>query len=176
MELLLRGGFNAMIGHLYDSHFSKAALLQTQPKLVYKLQASFIEAFFKNSKMDAPDRIRVSVQSTLNVIMAAAFCCPENISSIVTSSPFFEEQLGTEALQFFEDTRQQFLTADSDILPALPCLGKTAELYSFVRQKLGIRMRGRENLIGFEGGINTQETTIGEDVSLIYEVTTLLGV
>jgi len=49
-------------------------------------------------------------------------------------------------------------------------LTKTRPVYEFVRKTLGIDMHGLENHRSFPDGLDLEDATIGEKVSLIHEV------
>jgi phenylalanine ammonia-lyase len=67
-----------------------------------------------------------------------------------------------------------FALGYSPNVPAAPFIGRTRPVYEFIREGLGIRMHGSDNLGKFSGPLGG-EPSIGYNVSLIYEVSIVLA-
>ncbi|KAF8312121.1 phenylalanine ammonium lyase, partial [Clavulina sp. PMI_390] len=115
--------------------------------------------------------------------------------SALAAIPAFRNALATKSSALVAELRKQYLTPSGSTTlgehssspaptPAAALLSpKTREIYSFVRESLGVRMHGWENLCGFDtGALDSEgaqmsgelgfagaEGSIGMNVSRIYE-------
>jgi phenylalanine ammonia-lyase len=82
----------------------------------------------------------------------------------------FRSHISIKATTLHGNLRKSFLSGAVGHAPASIYLGRTKRLYEFVREGLGIRMHGSENLKSFPNGIGADEVSVGQNISKIYEV------
>jgi phenylalanine ammonia-lyase len=125
----------------------------------------------KTSTMDNVDQMRATAASTTTVFVDF-FSSPEfsDTSSAVASISQFRSQVASRAVNLLDQLRRDYLSGERGLAPAGPYLGKTRLLYEFVRVTLGIRMHGSENYSRFVNGLGVEDVSIGQNISLIHEV------
>jgi phenylalanine ammonia-lyase len=153
-------------------HFQHLIPDKALKSLVVDLFAAFNDSFPKTSTMDGPERVQTAARATVNSIMDYLLSHPNISITAATGLPEYQKEVESHCLGLLVKLRGQFLTFDPVDSPVRSILGTSRDMYFFVRSKLGIRMHGIENLTAFEGGLNTKERTVGESVSLIFEVRT----
>lgn len=129
-------------------------------------------AFDKANTMDGEDRIRETASAGLRHILKATMTHlqgPEQ-ASVGPSLQEFESNVSRRGYELLQNLRREYLSGDRGPAPASSYVGATKVVYQYVREGLGIRMHGRENLDCFADGLNFVDQTIGQNVSLIYEV------
>jgi len=171
----LRQGFNEIISEVITHHFQTHIPAEDLGSLAGSLFTVYHNSFSKTSTMDGPERVRTAAKATVNRIMDYLLSHPDVPIKIATGLPAYQKELETRCLELLVQLREKFLEMDPIDSPARSILGGTRDMYDFVRTKLGIRMHGIENWTAFEGGLNTKEKTVGESVSLIFEVRTRLS-
>ncbi|GJJ13587.1 hypothetical protein Clacol_007843 [Clathrus columnatus] len=145
--------------------------------LIRELKTIFIETFWSNTTMDAEEQVRTAVDSVVNRLLREAFQNSDSFdfSVLRTVLPEYRASLEKDCLNLVRRERKHFLTSPMGELPTPALLGLgSRRIYTFVRKELGIRMHGVENLVLFEGGLNSQGPTTGESISLIYGVRNFL--
>jgi phenylalanine ammonia-lyase len=124
--------------------------------------------------MDAVDRM-IKVAASSDTVIVRHFTLPGGPGVVALSGlPQFNEGVAQRAATSLTALRKAYLTGVRGSVPATAHLSKTRPVYEFVRKTLGIRMHGLENHQIFPEGLDIENATIGENVSLIYEVRALL--
>ncbi|KIJ53827.1 hypothetical protein M422DRAFT_242089 [Sphaerobolus stellatus SS14] len=168
IDITLKGGFEQIILRSYESLLDGTD--SCWPGLLSNLISSFNVSFFDNPKKDAEDRVDTSVRAIGCTLMEYAFSGkPTELILFARILPELQQEIKSACLNLIQGTREMFLKSEPESLPTSRFLGKSRFLYEYVRKGLGIRMRGLENLNGFDKGLNATEPTTGENVSLIYE-------
>lgn len=134
-------------------------------------------ALSKNTTMDNVDRMKDAASATSTVLLTffTTSTCSTGLSqglakvAAFASIPDFHSRLATRAAELQEKLRAEFLTGARGPAPAASLLGKTQAVYTFVRTTLGVRMHGVENFSKFANGLGRDDTTIGGNISIIYE-------
>lgn len=136
------------------------------------------ETFDKTSTMDARERMqKVAASSTiplLDFFTGPSFTEPSLVGTSLTSIPEFRTRVAERLYALLDDLRREFLSGVRGPAPASAYLNKTRPVYEFVRLTLGIRMHGSENYHRFENGVGVEDQTVGQNVSLIHEVRSIL--
>ncbi|KIJ37603.1 hypothetical protein M422DRAFT_781699 [Sphaerobolus stellatus SS14] len=168
MDTTLKEGFKQIISQSYKSQLDPTNSLW--PGLLSSLLSAFNSSFFENPKKDTEDRVNIAVRAIGCTLMEYAFRgSPTQPILFVGTLPKFQEEIQSLCRNFIQEIREKFLKSEAESLPTSGLLGKSRFMYEYVRKDLGIRMRGLENLNGFDKGLNVTEPTVGENVSLIYE-------
>lgn len=130
------------------------------------------ETLDKTTTMDAVDQMRVVADSTTTVLVDL-FTGSEALASeapSLSSIASFRSNVSSRATESLQQLRSCYLSGNRGAAPAALYLGKTRSLYEYVRITLDIRMHGTENYSGFTNGLGTDDVTIGQNISTIYEV------
>ena len=180
MQDELKDSINVIVREEVRQHFGRFFPEDSQEssakieKLCRQTCAAIHESIENTSTMDNKPRMEKAARSTTSTIVE--FFLPstgtETESNIAALEvlPVFRAAVATGMANKQHELRKKFLTGAAGPTPASRLLGRTKILYEFIRAELGIRMHGRENLEGFEGGIGKEERTVGGDISVIYEV------
>jgi phenylalanine ammonia-lyase len=132
------------------------------------------DTFDATSTMDAAERmLKVAASSTvplLDFFTGPSFSNPSLLCPALTSIPTFRARVATRSFLLLDDLRRDYLSGARGAAPASRYLNRTRPVYEFVRLTLGIRMHGSENYHRFANGLGVEDVTIGQNVSLIYEV------
>ena len=136
------------------------------------------ETFDKTSTMDARERLqKVAASSTtplLDFFTGPSFTESSLVGTALTSIPGFRTRVAERLYTLLDDLRREFLSGVRGPAPASAYLNKTRPVYEFVRLTLGIRMHGTQNYHRFENGVGVEDQSVGQNVSLIHEVRSLL--
>jgi phenylalanine ammonia-lyase len=120
--------------------------------------------------MDAADRM-IKVAASSDSLIVKHFTQPNGPGVIALSGlPRFNNDVAKRATASLTALREAYLTGARGCAPASLLLTRTRPVYEFVRTNLNINMHGLENHQTFPGGLDIEDATIGENVSLIYEV------
>ncbi len=120
--------------------------------------------------MDATDRM-VKVAGSSDSMIVKHFIQAKGPGVIALSGlPCFNNNVAKRATASLTALRDAYLTGVRGPAPARLYLTRTRPVYEFVRITLGIGMHGLENHQLFPNGMDLEDATIGEKVSLIYEV------
>lgn len=120
--------------------------------------------------MDATDRM-IRVAASSDSVIVKHFMQAKGPGVIGLSGlPCFNNNIAKRATALLTDLRDAYLTGARGSAPARLHLTKTRPVYEFVRMNLGIGMHGLENHRIFPDGMDLEDSTIGEKVSLIHEV------
>lgn len=157
--------------------------------LCRELEKTFLDTFWHNTTMDAEEQVRTAVNSLISRLLQEAFANNNNnnnnnanppdlsvdLFSLRSMMPDYRASLETACLDLVVRERKRFLTCPVEELPTPGLVGLgSRHIHGFVRKELGIGMHGIENLMAFNGGLNSREATTGEKISLIYEVSRFL--
>jgi phenylalanine ammonia-lyase len=120
--------------------------------------------------MDATDRM-IRVAASSDSVFVKHFMQAKGPGVIALSGlPCFNNNIAKRATGLLTELRDAYLTGAHGPAPARLHLTKTRPVYEFVRMTLGIGMHGLENHQSFPDGMDIEDATIGEKVSLIHEV------
>jgi phenylalanine ammonia-lyase len=120
--------------------------------------------------MDAKERM-AKVASSGDSIVVKHFTRPQSCGVVALSGlSDFGDSVSKRAAASLMTLRRAYLDGSRGPAPASDYLVKTRPVYEFVREKLGIGMHGLQNHESFPNGLDVEEATIGENVSLIHEV------
>ncbi|KAH9976197.1 phenylalanine ammonia-lyase [Lactifluus volemus] len=119
--------------------------------------------------MDVVDRM-IKVAASGDSVIVRHVALPGGPGVVALSGLLqFNEGVAQRAATTLTALRKAYLTGARGSAPAIAHLSKTRPVYEFVRKTLGIGMHGLENHQVFPEGLDIENATIGEDVSLIYE-------
>jgi len=120
--------------------------------------------------MDTADRM-IKVAASSDSLIVKHFTEPNGPGVIALSGlPRFNNDVAKRATASLMALREEYLTGARGSAPASLLLTRTRAVYEFVRNTLGINMHGLENHQSFPDGLDLEDATIGEKVSLIHEV------
>jgi phenylalanine ammonia-lyase len=126
----------------------------------------------RTSTMDAVDQMR-EVASSCSSMLLKFFTSSEFEGAqgpVLTVIPTFQERVALQATALLDKLRGEFLSGKRGASPASLYLGKTRTMYEYIRLNLGIKMHGTENYSGFANGLGLDDVTVGQNISIIYEV------
>jgi phenylalanine ammonia-lyase len=120
--------------------------------------------------MDTADRM-VKVAASSDSLILKHFTQPNGPGLIALSGlPRFNNEVAKRATASLTALRDAYLTGVRGPAPASALLTRTRPIYEFVRTTLDINIHGLENHQSFPNGLDLEDATIGEKVSLIHEV------
>lgn len=120
--------------------------------------------------MDAADRMVKVATSSDSVIVKHCTQSKGPGAVALSGLPQFNDGVARRATASLTALRTAYLTGARGSTPAIAHLTKMRPVYEFVRKTLGISMHGLENHQSFPEGLDIENATIGENVSLIHEV------
>nr|AJD20419.1 phenylalanine ammonium lyase PALb [Inonotus obliquus] len=179
VEELVKDFFNAEAGAEAEG-MSETTVTKVDAKEIAK---AVWNAFDSSANMDSKPRAEKAAKASTQPLVDQLLSSPSSLSSL----PAFQSTLSSRLHSFHNTLTTTYLTSSpspsslspsSRYLPALPLLGRTKSLYTFIRSPtsqggLGVSMHGLENLHKFEGGLSHGEGsgrgTIGLDVAAIFE-------
>ena len=165
-------GFSTMLREELNTTFSSIIPLSEQDVLHSSLLGAMSNAFDKSTIMDSADQMHQVASSALLSILKFFKQRPDlsadGLSLSVLSD--FQTRFAERATELHHSLRKEFLSGARGVAPASDYLGLTRRVYEFVRQDLGVKMHGHENLDMFPRGINADNGSIGQNISKIYEV------
>jgi len=163
-------GLGLVLEEEFTSSFSSFVATSHQDSLVKNLSASMESVFDKTTIMDSEDQMRAVAASTASVLL------DHFNENEVTDSPTmgtfaqFRSGIAAKLTALHAKLRDEYLTGARGPAPASALLGRTRDMYNFVRKDLGIKMHGAENHSKFVHGLGSDEVSIGQNISKIYEV------
>ncbi|KZT23553.1 phenylalanine ammonia-lyase [Neolentinus lepideus HHB14362 ss-1] len=167
MQAEFKEGIIEIIRDELSSVFGSCLASASRDELSLQLTEVVVDALDNTSSMDAVPRMQsVAAQTTTVIFDFLSSAAPAALSAI----PAFRDNLAKRSTGLLEQLRQEYLSGARGDTPASPYLSRTRAMYEFVRKTLGIRMQGSENLHLFEKGAGVEDVTVGQNVSLIYEV------
>ncbi|CAA7259131.1 unnamed protein product [Cyclocybe aegerita] len=125
-------------------------------------------AFDKSTVMDSADQMRQVAAATTPAIIQF-FAGREGPAPTLTTLSEFQSHLASKATALHESLRRDFLTGARGAASTSTLLGETKGVYEYVRKCLGIKMHGGENYGKFVNGIGSDDVSIGQNISKIYE-------
>jgi phenylalanine ammonia-lyase len=165
-------GFSTLLREELDIISSSIIPSPKRDVLHSSLLAAMSNAFDKSTNMDSADQMHQVASSAIPLILRFFKQHPElsadSLSLTVLSD--FQTRLAERATELHHSLRKEFLSGARGVAPASDYLGLTRRVYEFVRQDLGVKMHGNENLDMFPRGINADDGSIGQNISKIYEV------
>ncbi|EIM82653.1 phenylalanine ammonia-lyase [Stereum hirsutum FP-91666 SS1] len=151
-------------------HFSSLLAPADITCLLTTIMPKIRKSLDETAKMDAVPRMKQvassSVDTLLDFISTHSNSPAGNILSAITG---FRDSFALRASKSLDSLRSAFLRNGRGPAPASPYLKNTRPLYEFVRNTLGIKMHGIENLGGFSEGLGVQAVSTGENISRIHE-------
>jgi phenylalanine ammonia-lyase len=165
-------GFSTLLREEVDTIFSSFTSSSEQDTLHSSLLAAMSQAFDKSTIMDSADQMHQVSSSAIPSILDFFKRHPEVSADALSLSVLsdFQTRFAEKATELHHSLRRQFLSGARGVAPASEYLGLTRRVYVFVRQDLGVKMHGDENLAMFPRGINADNGSIGQNISKIYEV------
>jgi phenylalanine ammonia-lyase len=160
--------------HTFGSTLSVSELRTVNSKVIRAIQ----DKLETTSSMDGVARMDAVAAATTTILVdfftGPGFSNLANAGISLTSIPQFRAMLARRATALLDRLRVDYLSGARGKAPASGYLNKTRPVYEFVRVTLGIRMHGSENYNRFVNGLGVEDVTIGQNVSLIYEVSQVL--
>lgn len=148
-------------------HFGPCIAPTKEAVLVNSLVRAMQESLDRSTNMDNEDRMRVVANSTTSPLVNFF---AESTECDIKSINEFCSQVATHTAGLHDELTKDYLTGVKGAAPASPYLNKTKGMYEYIRKTLGVKMHGYENYTGFVGGLCADELSIGENISIIYEV------
>lgn len=153
-------------------HFGSSIAASEEDNLVNSLVRVMQESLDKSTTMDNTDRMQVAASST-TATLVKFFVGSSNGGDLKSISEFCS-RVASHTAALHDELRKDYLTGVKGSTPASPYLSKTRSVYEYIRETLGIRMHGFENYSNFANGLGVDDVSIGENISIIYEVRSLL--
>jgi len=152
------------------ANFGSCVSSAEEGPLLKQILGVMLTTLDSTTTMDATDRM-VRVAASSDSVIVKHFMQAKGPGVIALSGlPCFNDNIAKRATALLTDLRDAYLTGVRGPAPARLHLTKTRPVYEFVRMTLGIGMHGLENHRIFPDGMDLEDSTIGEKVSLIHEV------
>ncbi|KAH8994465.1 phenylalanine ammonia-lyase [Lactarius akahatsu] len=149
----------------FGSHVSPS---EVEP-LFKQVFGTMLTTLDTTTTMDAKERM-AKVASSSDSILVKHFTRPQSCGVAGLSGlSGFNDSVSERATTSLMTLRGAYLAGSRGPAPARDHLTKTQPVYEFVRENLGIGMHGLTNHESFPDGLDIEEATIGENVSLIHE-------
>jgi phenylalanine ammonia-lyase len=120
------------------------------------------------------DSVARMTEIATSAMRAATECVMENntLADAVSLGTIqsFKTRVASRAILLHDEVTRAYLSGTRGAAPASNLLKGTRPIYEFVRIKLGIPMHGMTNYNVFANDSHLGDVTIGQNVSLIYEV------
>jgi phenylalanine ammonia-lyase len=167
------------------THISKHLPSGTAPALLHaRLLPVILTSLDATTTMDADARLPVVISATTSPILdfLSSSGTPKLPGDIIKSVAAFRASFAKRGAAILQDLRHSFVSGKPPSssapgydprAPAGPILGRTRLVYEYIRIQLGVRMHGLEHWNQFEDGLGSLPS-IGENISLIYEVSVAL--
>ena len=150
----------------FGSHVSPS---EAEP-LFERVFSTMLATLDTTTTMDAKERM-IKVASSGDTILVKHFTRPQSCGVVALSGlSDFSDGVAKRASASLMTLRGAYLDGSRGPAPARDYLTKMRPIYEFVRVYLGISMHGLQNHESFPNGLDVEEATIGENVSLIQEV------
>ncbi|KAF9049807.1 L-Aspartase-like protein [Panaeolus papilionaceus] len=168
----LLSGIKTIVAEELVSHFSELKADQ-HANLSGKLFRIMHQAFDKHTVMDSADQMKAVANSIMPAFVE--FIGKEKAAGSLTADVSLDtlaqlsSQIADKATVLHHVLRSEFFSGSRGASPAAPHLGRTKAIYTFIREKLGVRMHGGENFRQFENGLGVDDVSIGQNISKIYE-------
>lgn len=148
-------------------HFGSDIPPAEEENLLKSLVRVMRESLDRSTTMDNEDCMRVVANSTASTIVGFF---SESGKCDLKSVNEFCSRVASHCAGVHDELRRDYLTGLKGSAPASPYLGKTRVVYEYIRETLDIKMHGLENYTGFINGLGVDAVSIGENISIIYEV------
>ncbi|CAG7854832.1 Phenylalanine ammonia-lyase [Serendipita indica DSM 11827] len=125
------------------------------------------ESLDKTTTMDAVARMKVVADHVAAPLMDALGL--SMTTDAIKAIHHIREEFAVKSAELLQSLRHQYLDGSRGQTPASQYMGKTKDIYEFIRRDLGVKMHGIENLMSFEGGMHSTGRSIGQNVTRIYE-------
>ena len=162
-------GLSRIVRDQLTRHFG--AWLQTAAldDLFRKVSSAIRRSLENTSKMDCHKRMETVAASTTVPIVDF---CSTNAAYLPALAGIagFRAVVAKEGAAVLDALRSEYIEGKNGPTPASRYLGRTKGLYEYIRVTLGVTMHGRENLHGWKDGPGMEDASIGENISLIHEV------
>lgn len=162
-------GLDVIVRDELTRYFASYLTVSQLDQLFIILSRAMDRSLENTSTMDLAPRMKVVAASTTTPIVDFCSSDPALLPALVHIVDFRNE-VTRKLTALMGNLRKEYLSGKKGVAPAAPYLGKTRSVYEFVRETLGIKMHGSENLNVFEGGPGVEEQSIGQNISLIHEV------
>lgn len=153
------------LSKLFSTHLSSEEVDLLHSSLV----ATGQRTLDRTSTMDAVDQMK-ELTASFTPILVEAFTCTRVINDALSAIPRFRQNVAARASSLLDGLRKSYLSGERGAAPASSLLGKTRAVYEYIRISLGVRMHGAENYRRFPNGLGVDDQTIGQNISIIYEV------
>jgi phenylalanine ammonia-lyase len=152
------------------ANFSCYLSLTEEGPLFKRVLYTMLATLDATTTMDTADRM-IKVAASSDSVILKHFTRSNGPGVVALAGlPRFNDCVAKRAITSLTDLRDAYLTGARGPAPASIYLTKTRPVYEFVRNTLGIGMHGLENHQSFPDGLDIEDATIGEKVSLIHEV------
>lgn len=171
MQIEFKTGFDDIVAKQLDQHLGGILGHRRVDGILPRLLAQVTSAFDSTSTMDAVARMQAVASATSTPLLDAisGMNTPPNVD-ILAPIQRFRKELAQQGVALLQGLQRQYLDGSKGRTPASPYMGKTRAMYEYIRVNLGIRMHGLENLNGFDAGLHATESSVGQNVTKIYEV------
>ena len=171
-------GLNKIVSEEFSTAFGSILSEKDAISIRSKVASVLRDTFDATSTMDAAERMqKVAASGTiplLDFFTGPSFSNSSLVGPTLTSIPTFRTRVASRAYILLNDLRRDYLSGARGAAPASRYLNRTRPVYEFVRLTLKIRMHGSENYHRFANGLGVEDVTIGQNVSLIHEVRSVL--
>ena len=179
MQAELISGLNAIASEELIRSFGSSLSETKLRTMTSKVTRAMRDKLDTTSTMDATPRMEAVAAATTTVLLdfftGPGFNDLTSAGMSLTSIPKFRAMVSSRATKLLDQLRVEYLSGARGNAPASAYLNKTRPMYEFVRLTLGIRMHGSENYVRFVNGLGVEDVTIGQNVSLIHEVISLVS-
>jgi phenylalanine ammonia-lyase len=170
MQAELEKEFHKIVRTELRANFGSRLSLTEEGLLLKQILGVMLATLDSTTTMDATDRM-IRVAASSDSMIVKHFMQAKGPGVIALSGlPCFNNNIAKRATAVLTNLRDAYLTGARGPAPARLHLTKTRPVYEFVRMTLGIGMHGLENHQKFPEGMDLEDATIGEKVSLIHEV------
>ena len=170
MQAEFKKEFREIVHEELLANFGRHASPSEVESLFKQVFGAMLATLDTTTTMDAKERM-AKVASSGDSIVVKYFTRPESCGVVALSGlSDFGDNVSKRAAASLMTLRRAYLDGSRGPAPASDYLLKTRPVYEFVREKLGIGMHGLQNHESFPNGLDVEEATIGENVSLIHEV------
>jgi len=162
--------FQKIVQAQFLANFSSYISPAEMGPLFKRILSVMLSTLDTTTTLDTTDRM-IKVAASGDSLIVKHFT-QRNGPGVVALSrlPDFNDGVAKWATESLTAIREAFLTGARGPAPASNYLAGTRAVYEYVRTTLKVEMHGLENHQSFPEGLDIEDATIGEMVSLIYEV------
>lgn len=172
LHIDLQTSLSSLLRELLAKHFPSALSALATPQqgqLVLKLERGIARALEATNTADGGARLKAVADSTTTPLIDLFLSDATAFAGALPAFPAFRTEFAQRGADTLALLQKQYLEGERGATPASKHVGKSRRLYEFVRTELNVRMYGVENLHNFAAGPGVEETSIGENISLIHE-------